>query len=150
MKTIFTIALLMSGSLFAADMQITNADSVKASEGPASNFTGKVEVRPLTSVQDPSRVSSALVTFQKGARSNWHTHPLGQTLIVKEGMGYVQQEGQKVQTIKKGDVIWTPPGVKHWHGATRDSILSHYAVQEMLTGKAVEWLDKVTDEQYPK
>ena len=102
----------------------------------------------LNAPPDPARVSMALVTFEPGARTAWHTHPLGQTLIVTAGCGQVQREGGPIEEIRPGDVVWFPPGEKHWHGATATTAMSHIAVQEKLDGKNVEWMEKVTDEQY--
>ena len=119
-------------------------------KGPAEHFTGSVQVEPLFPVHDPSRTSGGKVTFASGARSAWHTHPLGQTLIVTEGTGWIQQWGRPIEEIRQGDVIWIPPGVKHWHGATPNTAMTHIAIQEQFSGKAVEWMEKVTDDQYRK
>lgn len=119
-----------------------------ASKGPEANFTGQVSVEMLFPANAPARAAGASVTFEPGARSAWHTHPLGQTLIVTSGTGWVQQEGGQKQEIKPGDVVWTPPGVKHWHGATATDRMTHIAIQEALDGKMVEWMEKVSDEQY--
>ncbi len=129
-------------------MKITRSGSQPSRQGPAEYFTGSVRIDPLFPANAPSRTSGASVTFEPGARSAWHTHPLGQTLIVTAGTGWVQQEGGEKQEIRPGDVIWTPPGVKHWHGATATDRLTHIAIQESLDGKNVEWLEKVSDEQY--
>jgi quercetin dioxygenase-like cupin family protein len=129
-------------------MSITRSGARTPSKGPEANFTGIVSVEPLFPANSPSRTSGGSVTFEPGARSAWHTHPLGQTLIVTAGTGWVQQEGGEKQVIKPGDVIWTPPGVKHWHGATATDRLTHIAIQESLDGKNVEWMEKVSDEQY--
>ncbi|WP_225225864.1 (R)-mandelonitrile lyase [Komarekiella delphini-convector] len=129
-------------------MTITRSGSRMPSRGSEANFTGNVSVEPLFPVNSPSRTSGGSVTFEPGARSAWHTHPLGQTLIVTVGTGWVQQEGGEKQEIRQGDVVWTPPGVKHWHGATTTSRLTHIAIQETLDGKNVEWMEKVSDEQY--
>lgn len=129
-------------------MNITRSGTRTPSKGAEANFTGSVSIEPLFPVNAPSRVSGGSVTFEPGARSAWHTHPLGQTLIVTAGTGWVQQEGGEKQEIKPGDCIWTPPGVKHWHGATANSSVTHIAIQETLDGKNVEWMEKVTDEQY--
>lgn len=129
-------------------MTITRSSARPPSKGPEQNFTGNVRVKPLFPVNAPSRTSGASVTFDPGARSAWHRHPLGQTLIVTAGAGWVQQEGGEKQEIKPGDVVWTPPGVKHWHGATATTSVTHIAIQETLNGKNVEWLEKVSDEQY--
>jgi quercetin dioxygenase-like cupin family protein len=118
--------------------------------GSAQYFTGSVRITPLFQAKDPSRVSSARVTFDPGARSAWHTHPLGQTLIVTAGTGWVQQEGGEKQEIKEGAVIWIPPGVKHWHGATATNGMTHIAIQEEVGSKNVDWMEKVNDEQYSR
>jgi quercetin dioxygenase-like cupin family protein len=107
-----------------------------------------VRIEPLFSAAGPSRLSAALVTFEPGARTAWHTHPLGQTLIVTQGTGWVQQWGGSVQEMREGDVVRIPPGVKHWHGATATSRMTHVAVNEHLSGKVVDWMEKVSDEQY--
>jgi quercetin dioxygenase-like cupin family protein len=116
--------------------------------GPPANFVGHTRIDPLFAPRAPSKVSAGYVTFQPGARSMWHTHPLGQMLVVTMGTGWVQQEGSDKQVIKPGDVIWTPPGVKHWHGATSTTGVTHMAIQETLDGKNVEWLEPVTEAQY--
>ncbi|MDQ0122100.1 quercetin dioxygenase-like cupin family protein [Pseudomonas lini] len=116
--------------------------------GAPANFVGNARIDPLFPARAPSRVSAGYVTFQPGARSMWHTHPLGQTLVVTSGTGWVQQQGADKQLIKPGDVIWTPPGVKHWHGATSTTGMTHMAIQESLDGKNVEWLEPVTEAQY--
>lgn len=116
--------------------------------GPSANFVGHARIDPLFAPRAPSKVSAGYVTFQPGARSMWHTHPLGQMLVVTMGTGWVQQEGADKQVIKPGDVIWTPPGVKHWHGATSTTGVTHMAIQETLDGKNVEWLEPVTEAQY--
>ncbi|NIJ42502.1 quercetin dioxygenase-like cupin family protein [Parvibaculum indicum] len=117
-------------------------------QGPSEFFTGTVRVDPLVQTEAPARVSAASVTFEPGARTNWHTHPLGQTLIVTSGVGWTQCEGEPIEEIRAGDVIWCPPGHKHWHGATPTTSMTHIAVQEALDGKVVDWLEPVTDEQY--
>jgi len=119
-------------------------------EGPADWFTGSVRIDPLFDASEPARVSGASVTFEPGARTAWHTHPLGQTLIVTAGCGWVQRDGGAVEEIRPGDVVWFPPNEKHWHGATATTAMSHIAVQEKLDGKAVEWLEHVSDAQYRK
>jgi quercetin dioxygenase-like cupin family protein len=116
--------------------------------GQAEYFTGSVRVELLFSVAEPARASGARVTFDPGARTAWHTHPLGQTLIVTAGTGWVQQHGGPVQEIREGDVVRIPPGVKHWHGATATTQMTHIAIQEQLNGKVVDWMEKVSDEQY--
>jgi quercetin dioxygenase-like cupin family protein len=129
-------------------MEIIRSADAPSSEGPAAYFTGKVRVVSQFGRPEPSRMAGAIVSFEPGARSNWHTHPLGQTLIVTEGIGWTQCEGEPIVEIRKGDVIWCPPGHKHWHGATPTSAMTHIAIQEALDGKVVEWMEPVTDEQY--
>jgi quercetin dioxygenase-like cupin family protein len=129
-------------------MEITRAGSKPSVKGPADWFTGTVRIDPLFTAPAPARVAGAVVTFEAGARTAWHTHPLGQTLIVTSGVGWVQREGGPLEEIRPGDVVWFPPGEKHWHGATPSTAMTHIAVQEALDGKAVEWLEHVTDEQY--
>ena len=129
-------------------MEIKRSGSQPSAKGPSEWFTGSVRIDPLFPAVDPSRVSSALVTFEPGARTAWHTHPLGQTLIVTAGCGVVQSWGGPAENIRPGDVIWCPPGEKHWHGATASTAMTHIAIVEQLDGKAVAWMEKVTDEQY--
>jgi quercetin dioxygenase-like cupin family protein len=129
-------------------LRITRGGTQPSRKGPAEWFTGSVRVDPLFQAAEPSRASGAQVTFEPGARSAWHTHPLGQVLIVTSGVGRVQQWGGPVEEIGAGDVVWTPPGVKHWHGASPTTAMTHLAIQEQLDGAAVEWMEKVTDEQY--
>ena len=130
-------------------MILTRNGSRASVKGPEQVFTGNVRIDPIhIEPQEPSRITSALVTFEPGARSNWHTHPLGQLLIVTAGKGWTQCEGEERVEINAGDTIWCPPGHKHWHGATATTGMSHIAIQEMLDGKNVEWLEPVTDEQY--
>jgi quercetin dioxygenase-like cupin family protein len=129
-------------------MDITRAGSKPSGKGPADWFTGTVRIDPLFTAPAPARVGGAAVTFEPGARTAWHTHPLGQTLIVTAGVGWVQREGGLVEEIRPGDVVWFPPGEKHWHGATATAAMTHIAIQEALDGKAVEWMEHVTDEQY--
>jgi quercetin dioxygenase-like cupin family protein len=131
-------------------MQITRGGSQASRPGPAEYFTGAVRVEPLFPVREPSRVSAGSVTFQPGARSAWHTHPLGQTLIITSGLGWVQHEGGPIEEVRPGDVVWFPPGLKHWHGATPTTAMTHIAIQESLGGKNVDWMEKVSDEQYRK
>ncbi len=131
-------------------IRITRSSSQQPGKEPVRYFTGSVQVEPLFSAHDPSRVSGGKVTFEPGARSAWHTHPLGQILIVTEGTAWIQQWGGTSEEIRKGDVIWIPAGVKHWHGATPNTAMTHIAIQEQLNGIAVEWMEKVTDEQYRK
>jgi quercetin dioxygenase-like cupin family protein len=129
-------------------MDITCAGSAPSGKGPADWFTGAVRIDPLFSTPDPARVAGALVTFEPGARTAWHTHPLGQTLIVTSGCGWAGREGGPVEEIRPGDMVWFPPGEKHWHGATATTAMSHIAIQEKLDGSAVTWLEQVVDEQY--
>jgi quercetin dioxygenase-like cupin family protein len=129
-------------------MEIRRCGSQASRTGPSETFTGTVRIDPLFDAPEPRRVSAASVTFEPGARTAWHVHPLGQTLIVTAGCGRVQSWGGPVEEIRAGDVISCPPGEKHWHGATPTTAMTHIAVQEKLNGKAVEWMEKVTDEQY--
>ncbi|RWP28740.1 cupin domain-containing protein [Mesorhizobium sp.] len=129
-------------------MKISRVGSQPSGPGPADYFTGAVRVDPLFQAPEPARVGGASVTFEPGARTAWHTHPLGQTLIVTAGLGRVQREGAPVEEIRPGDVVWIPPGVKHWHGASATTAMTHLAIQESLDGKPVEWLEKVSDEEY--
>jgi quercetin dioxygenase-like cupin family protein len=129
-------------------MELKSIHGAATEPGPKEYFTGTVRVAQLFQAGAPARMTCGCVSFDPSARSAWHTHPLGQTLIVTEGRGFVQAWGGPIREIKAGDVIWTPPGEKHWHGAAPNSALTHIAIQEALDGKAVEWLEKVTDEQY--
>jgi quercetin dioxygenase-like cupin family protein len=131
-------------------MHIARAGSQPSRKGPPENFTGAVRVDPVFPVREPGRVSAGHVTFEPGARSAWHTHPLGQTLIVTSGLGWVQREGGPIEEVRPGDVVWFPPGLKHWHGASPATAMTHIAIQETLNGKNVDWLEKVSDEQYRK
>ena len=129
-------------------MEITRVGAKPSAKGPADWFTGTVRIDQPFQATEPARVSGALVTFEPGARTAWHTHPLGQTLIVTSGAGWVQREGGPIEDIHPGDVVWFSPGEKHWHGAAPTIAMSHIAIQEKFDGKAVEWLEHVTDEQY--
>ncbi len=129
-------------------MDIKRAGSEPSREGPANYFTGRVRVDALFAPPEPARAAGAVVTFEPGARTAWHTHPFGQTLIVTTGMGWAQREGGPVEEMRPGDVVWFPPGVKHWHGATPTTAMTHIAVQEALDGRNVVWMQKVTDEEY--
>jgi quercetin dioxygenase-like cupin family protein len=129
-------------------MMIRRAGSQPSGKGPAEWFTGTVRIDPLFEASEPARVVGASVTFEPGARTAWHTHPLGQTLIVTAGCGRAQRVGGPVEEIRPGDVVSFEPGEKHWHGASPTTAMAHLAVQEQLEGKAVDWLEKVTDEQY--
>jgi quercetin dioxygenase-like cupin family protein len=129
-------------------MDITRAGSKPSGTGPADWFTGTVRIDPLLDAPAPARVAGAAVTFEPSARTAWHTHPLGQTLIVIAGFGRVQRVGGPIDEIRPGDVVWIPPGEKHWHGASPTTAMTHIAIQEKLDGQAVTWLEHVTDEQY--
>ncbi len=129
-------------------MDIKRSGSQPSGKGPTEWFTGTVRIDPLFQAKAPARAASASVTFEPGARTAWHTHPLGQHLIVTAGCGWVQREGGPVEEIRPGDVVWFPPGEKHWHGATPATAMTHIAIQEQLDGKAVDWMEKVSDEQY--
>lgn len=142
------LALLTCVSAQAQTMQISPNGSRASVSGPAETFTGVVTVTPLFAPSEHSNAGGGLVEFTPGARSHWHTHPAGQTLIVTSGTGWVQEEGGEKIAIKPGDVITTPPGVKHWHGAAAESSMSHIAITFARDGKVVEWLEPVTDEQY--
>ena len=127
---------------------INRAGSQASAAGPAEFFTGRVRVDPLWPADDHITASGALVTFEPGARSAWHVHPSGQRLVVMSGVGRTQQWGGRIEEIRPGDVVWCPPGVKHWHGAAPNTAMTHLAVSGTVDGKAVEWMEKVTDEQY--
>ena len=129
-------------------MEIKRAGSQASTKGSGDYFTGIVRIDPLVQAPAPARVFSAAVTFEPGARTAWHIHPLGQTLIVTAGFGRVQRWGGPIEEIRPGDVVWLEPAEKHWHGASPTTALTHIAVQEQLDGKAVEWMEQVTDEQY--
>ncbi len=129
-------------------MDIKRIGTRPSVKGPADWFTGTVRIDPLFDAPEPARVSGALVTFEPGARTAWHTHPLGQTLVVTAGCGWVQRDGGPVEEIRPGDVVWFAPGEKHWHGASATTAMSHMAVQEKFDGSPVDWMEQVTDEQY--
>ncbi len=129
-------------------MDITRIGSQPSGRGPAEYFTGTVRVDPLFQAPAPARVVGASVTFEAGARTAWHTHPLGQTLIVTAGSGRAQRMGGPIEEIRPGDIVWFSPGEKHWHGASPTTAMTHIAIQEQLDGKAVDWMEQVTDEQY--
>jgi len=129
-------------------MHIIRSGSQRAVKGPDEYFTGNVIIEWQFQRTEPARIAGALATFDRAARSAWHSHPLGQTLIVTAGVGWTQCEGEPIVEIRAGDVIWCPPGHRHWHGATPDSAMSHIAIQEALDGKVVTWMEKVTDEEY--
>ena len=131
-------------------MEITRAGSQASRKGQAEYFTGNVRLDPLFPIREPARAAANSVTFEPGARTAWHTHPLGQILIITAGLGWVQREGGPVEEVRPGDVVWFPPALRHWHGASPTTAMTHIAIQEALDGRAVDWLEKVTDEQYRK
>jgi quercetin dioxygenase-like cupin family protein len=138
-------------------MEIKRKGSQRSNNGPADWFTGNVRIDPLfeapelsTASLRPADVRGASVTFEPGARTAWHTHPLGQTLVVMSGLGWAQRDGGPIEEIRPGDVVWFAPGEKHWHGATPTAAMTHIAIQEALNGKVVEWMEKVSDEQYKR
>jgi quercetin dioxygenase-like cupin family protein len=129
-------------------MEVKRNGSQTSTKGPAECFTGTVRIDPLFQAPEPARAVGASVTFEPGARTAWHTHPLGQTLIVTSGCGLVQSWGGPIKVIRPGDVIWCPPSEKHWHGAMPTTAVTHIAIQEQLNGKVVDWMEQVSDEQY--
>jgi quercetin dioxygenase-like cupin family protein len=129
-------------------MEIKRAGSQASGKGPAEYFTGAVRIDPLSHPEAPARAAAASVTFEPGARTAWHTHPLGQALVVVSGSGRAQRWGGPVEEIRPGDVVWFAPGEKHWHGASPATAMTHIAIQERLDGKVVDWMEKVSDEQY--
>ncbi|MGD0735443.1 MAG: cupin domain-containing protein [Terracidiphilus sp.] len=131
-------------------MKVTRNGSQPSAKGPSDWFTGTVRIDQPIATPDPAHVNGAVVTFEPGARTAWHTHPLGQTLIVTAGVGWAQHEGGPVEEIRPGDVVWFEPHEKHWHGATPTTAMTHIAIQERLDGKVVDWLEKVSDQQYEK
>ena len=151
LRIAFSLSLLASTFGQSEDTQrirITRSGSQAPWPGPAGNFTGSVRVDSSFQANSPARASGALVTFEPGARTAWHTHPLGQILIVTAGAGRVQRWGDAVDEIRQGDVVWIPPGQKHWHGSAPNSSMAHMAIAEQLDGKSVEWMEKVSDAQY--
>jgi quercetin dioxygenase-like cupin family protein len=131
-------------------MEITRIGSQSSGKGPAEWFTGTVRIDPLFQPNDDRRAAAATVTFEPGARTAWHTHPLGQTLIVTAGLGWVQREGGPIEEVRPGDIVWFSAHEKHWHGASPKIAMTHIAIQEQLDGKVVDWMEKVSDEQYAK
>lgn len=129
-------------------MEIKRSGSQPSAKGPVEWFTGIVRIDASFKGNEPARVNGAIVTFEPGARTAWHTHPLGQTLIVTAGCGRAQREGGPIEEIHPGDIVWFAPGEKHWHGAAPTAAMTHIAIQEQLDGKAVDWMEKVSDEQY--
>lgn len=159
--TVMSVALLALGFAPVGQTQVSSGNDARivevrrngsqpSTKGPADNFTGSVRITPLFEAREPSRMAGGSVTFEPSARTAWHTHPLGQTLIVTAGSGSVQQWGRPIQEIRLGDVVQIPPGVKHWHGATATTAMTHIALQEQLDGKNVDWMEQVSDEQYRK
>jgi|SRR6185312_9443413 len=131
-------------------MEIRRAGSQPSAKGPEDWFTGTVRIDSLFQPSEPARAAGAAVTFEPGARTAWHTHPLGQTLIVTAGFGWAQREGGSIEEIRPGDVVWFAPNEKHWHGAAPTTGMTHIAIQESLNGKVVEWMEKVSEQQYKK
>lgn len=131
-------------------MEIKRIGSRPSGKGPDDWFTGAVRIDPLFTAEAPARAAGSSVTFEPGSRTAWHTHPLGQTLLITSGCGWVQREGGAVEEVHPGDVIWFPPGERHWHGATPTTAMTHMAIQESLNGKVVDWMEKVADDQYKK
>jgi quercetin dioxygenase-like cupin family protein len=129
-------------------MEVTRVGSLPSSKGPEDWFTGAVRIDPLFVANDARRGAAATVTFEPGARTAWHTHPLGQTLLITAGIGWVQKEGGPIEEVHPGDVVWFEPNEKHWHGATATNGMTHIAIQENLNGKVVDWMEKVSAEQY--
>jgi quercetin dioxygenase-like cupin family protein len=158
MTTTASAMLLASGAFHSAQatrqentgQTVTHAGSKGAAKGPAEYFTGNVRVEPLFAANESAPYSGAYVTFEPGARSNWHTHPTGQHLIVTYGVGRTQEWGGRIVEVRAGDHIWCPPGVKHWHGASPTAAMTHIALSGTRDGKNVEWMERVTDEQYSK
>ncbi|MCD5976581.1 (R)-mandelonitrile lyase [Pseudomonas quasicaspiana] len=153
MRTLVTAALSLSLVAFeshaeAIPVTVTPNGSQPSVKGPADYFTGAVRVDAPFKGSDPSRVSGATVTFEPGSRTAWHTHPLGQTLVVTSGSGLVQESGKPIQSIKAGDTVWIPPGAKHWHGATATTGMTHVAIHESLDGKVVNWMEQVSEQDY--
>jgi quercetin dioxygenase-like cupin family protein len=129
-------------------MEIIRNGSQPSRKGPAEYFSGTVRIDPLFAPPEPARASAGQVTFEPGARTAWHTHPIGQILVIVSGLGWVQREGGPVEEVRAGDVVWFPAGLRHWHGATPTTAMTHIAIQEAVNGKNVDWMEKVTDEQY--
>src|SRR5438105_12287909 len=153
--TVFSFPAILRGQMTTStiqrkelDMEIKRVGTQASTKGPADWFTGTVRIDPLFQTHPPARAAGASVTFEPAARTAWHTHPLGQTLIVTSGFGWVQREGGPIEEIRPGDVVWFAPGEKHWHGAAPTTAMSHIAVQEKLNGSPVDWMEHVTDQQY--
>jgi quercetin dioxygenase-like cupin family protein len=145
---VLALSFVASATAYAQSMEVSVNGSRPASKGAAENFTGSVVVEPLFAANGSMHSTGGQVTFAPGARSAWHTHPAGQILIVTSGTGWVQEQGGEKRAIKPDDVIWTPPGVKHWHGATATNGMSHIAITNVVDGKNVEWMEHVSNEQY--
>lgn len=147
-----TLILSMSASAALAEteekVKIQRSGSLPSRPGPEDYFTGQVRIDAPFAGTEPARVGGATVTFEPGARTAWHTHPLGQTLIVTQGRGWIQVWGDPIQEMNQGDIVWIPEGVKHWHGATPETAMTHIAIAESLNGSPVDWMEKVSDEQY--
>jgi quercetin dioxygenase-like cupin family protein len=143
-----TPLLMTSSERRNGTMDIIRNGSQPSRKGQAEYFTGAVRIDPLFAAPDPARGSTGRVTFEPGARTAWHTHPLGQMLIIVSGLGWIQREGGPIEEVRPGDVVWFPPRLKHWHGATPTTAMTHIAIQESINGKNVDWLEKVSDEQY--
>lgn len=152
MRPLLISCALLAGTAMSStpprNIVVTHREARAVAQGSTENFTGSVSVEPLFAATDSTRAGGAAVTFEPGARSAWHTHPAGQTLIVTSGTGWVQEWGGEKRELKTGDVVWTPPGVKHWHGASATERLTHLAIQEHVNGKVVVWLEPVTEAQY--
>lgn len=131
-------------------MKIITSGSQPSRKGPADYFTGMVRIDSPFQATEPARVGGATVTFEPGARTAWHTHPLGQTLIITHGQGWIQCEGEAIQVMNAGDIVWIPENVKHWHGATPENAMTHIAIAESLNGSPVDWLEPVSDQQYQR
>lgn len=157
LTTTTALALALTTPLAQARSPLTNdsvtilkAGSQASLAGSSETFTGQVRIDSLFNTADPARIGGGVVTFQPGARTAWHTHPLGQTLIVTQGVGRVQEEGGEILEIRPGDIVWIPPAIKHWHGASPYEGMTHLALAEALDGKTVTWLEQVTETQYQK
>lgn len=148
--TAASVLLLASAEVCAQSIEIARSGSQPSTSGSAQYFTGSVRIDPLFPAKDPSRTSAGLVTFEPGARAAWHTHPVGQILIVTAGTGWIQRWGGPVEEIRPGDVVRIPPGLKHWHGASPATGMTHIAIQEEVGGKNVDWMEHVSDQQYSK
>jgi quercetin dioxygenase-like cupin family protein len=145
---LFAVGAAFAAEPPAAKVKVTRIGSQPSGVGPAKNFTGAVRVDSLFQAAPPGRAGGGIVSFEPGARTAWHAHPLGQTLIVTSGVGRVQQWGRPAEEIRPGDIVWIPPDVKHWHGASRTVGMTHVAIAESLDGKSTDWMEKVSDEQY--